>query len=156
MPRIAALRLTRHPDGVATTATPTLGWAVEADAPGWVQAWAELRDGTGAVQRIAGRDAVTVAWPFAPLEPRERRTVQVRAASSAGDVTRWRDPLEVRAGFLADSGWHAAFIGPPDPERIAQPALLRHGFGLDEALGDVLFGVPPHTLEALEAALACR
>ncbi|WP_062317762.1 alpha-L-rhamnosidase [Demequina maris] len=128
-----SLRLTRHPDGVATTATPTLGWRVTTDAPGWIQAWAELADGTGAVHRLAGPDAVAVAWPFAPLAPGERRALTVRAASSTGVETGWSAPLDVRAGFLGAGAWEAAFVGLADPDRVAQSALLRHAFDLPEA-----------------------
>ena len=133
MPTIARFALTRHPEAAATTPSPRLEWTVTANEPGWIQEWAELRDGRGATLRVDGRASAAVAWPFTPLAPRERRSIRVRAASAAGAVTEWSEALEVRAAFLDPSEWKAQFIGLANPARIAQPALLRHQFDLAEA-----------------------
>lgn len=118
-------------DDVAVVATPSprLTWTVETDAPGWVQASAEITDGRETVE-LAGRDSVLVAWPFAPLSAGESRDVSVRAASTGGARTDWSAPLRVEAGFLAPDEWIARPVGLADPDRPAQPAHVRTVFRL--------------------------
>lgn len=111
-------------DHVAT-ATPRLTWTVETDEPNWRQRSAELSDGTTMVE-LETDASVLVDWPFSPLRAGERREVTVRVTAESGSVTSWSDPVVVEAGFL--DRWVALPIGLADPERPAQPALLRHRF----------------------------
>lgn len=111
------------------TATPRLSWTVTTDEPGWVQAWAEVRGGDEVV-RLEGRDSVLVDWPFAPLGAGDIRELSVRVGSTSGTVTDWSEPLRVEAGFLGDGAWRALPIGLAEPERPAQPALLRTEFAV--------------------------
>ncbi|MBD8517449.1 family 78 glycoside hydrolase catalytic domain [Plantibacter sp. CFBP 8804] len=127
--RIGRLRAeTRDDSPAVATPTPRLSWTVETGGSDWVQAWAELRDGSGVTARVEGRDSVLVSWPFTPLAPDEVRTVEVRAASTAGEETPWSEPTVVEAAFLADGAWTARFIGLAAPERPAQPIRVRRTF----------------------------
>ncbi len=132
MTSVAGLGLARHHDGTATVPCPALSWRAADTPDGWTQAWAEVDGGDGVV-RIDGPKQHGVAWPFAPLEPHTRRAIRVRVAGTDGAVTDWSEPLHVRAGFLADGEWRAAFVGLAAPDRPAQPAWLRHEFELAEA-----------------------
>ena len=59
--RIGRLRAeTRDDSPAVATPTPRLSWTVETAGSDWVQAWAELRDGSGATARVEGRDSVLV------------------------------------------------------------------------------------------------
>lgn len=128
----------RHDSAVVAVPRPRLSWTVESEEPGWLQTWAELRSG-GETVRVDGRDSVLVDWPFAPLTPGETREVQVRAVSTSGTQTAWSVPLDVTAGFT--DSWVAAPIALPDPERPAQPALLRTTFAIDRPVHRaVLYG----------------
>ncbi|KQM16541.1 alpha-L-rhamnosidase [Plantibacter sp. Leaf171] len=130
--RIARLRAEARDDSPAVaTPTPRLSWTVETPGTDWVQAWAELRDDTGATTRVEGRDSVLVAWPFEPLSPDTTRTLEVRAGSTSGEETRWSAPLAVEAAFLAEGTWTAGFIGLAAPERAAQPMRIRRSFTVD-------------------------
>jgi alpha-L-rhamnosidase len=60
--------------------------------------------------------------------------VRVRATAASGTRTAWSDPLTVVAGFLAEGEWVAEPIGLADPERPAQPALVRTTFTIDGAV----------------------
>lgn len=129
--RIATLRAELRDDtAFVATPTPRLSWTVETDEPGWWQASAELRAGDESVT-LGDEASVLVAWPFAPLAPGERRSVEVRAIAASGTATDWSDPLEVVAGFLGDDQWAAGPIGLADPERAAQPVLVRTAFTVD-------------------------
>ncbi|WP_243076488.1 alpha-L-rhamnosidase [Microbacterium sp. SS28] len=129
--RIATLRAELRDDtAFVATATPRLSWTVESDEPGWLQASADLTDGLETVT-IDGGDSVLVAWPFAPLAVGEIRDVAVRARSTAGAETPWSDALRVESGVLAEGEWTALPVGLADPEREAQPALVRTTFVLD-------------------------
>ncbi|WP_062201364.1 alpha-L-rhamnosidase [Demequina salsinemoris] len=137
--RIASLQLSREGAEIATSHEPHLTWRLSADSA--AQTSVELRDGSGAVQRVDGAATHRVPWPFAPLASREHRTVQVRAFLSDNTVTDWSDPLVVRAGLLDPSEWLASFIGLASPDREGQPALLRHRFTLREAPVDAVLHV---------------
>ena len=130
-PRIATFRAELRDDTTyVATPTPRLSWTVATDAPGWVQASAELRSGDESVV-LEGRDSVLVAWPFPPLAARETREVRVRATSVSGAVSDWSAPLVVTSGFLGDGEWTAQPIGLADPEREAQPFRTRATFTVD-------------------------
>ncbi len=140
MSSIGTLRAELRDDtaGVATP-TPRLSWTVATDEAAWMQASAEVSDGIGTVA-LAGGDSVLVAWPFDPLTAGETREVRVRATATSGTVTAWSDPLTVTAGFLADGEWVARPIGLADPEREAQPAVVRTRFAIDRPVSSaVLF-----------------
>lgn len=140
--RIATLRAELRDDtALVATPTPRLSWTVETVEPDWRQATAELRSGDEVV-RLGGDESVLVDWPFAPLDPGGRATVQVRATAASGTATDWSDPLEVVAGFLGDGEWIAEPIGLADAERPAQPALVRTTFAVD---GDVRRATLFHT-----------
>ncbi|MCC2033228.1 alpha-L-rhamnosidase [Microbacterium allomyrinae] len=127
--RLAAELRTDSP--AVATPTPRLSWTVESDRPGWRQAWSELRRGDELVRR-EGDDSVLVAWPFAAMAAGERTEVRVRAGSTDGDETEWSEPLAVWAAFAAE--WVAKPIALADPERPAQPVLLRTVFRVDAPL----------------------
>jgi alpha-L-rhamnosidase len=129
--RIDSLRAELRDDtAFVATATPRLTWTVESDEPGWLQAGADVTDGTTTVT-IEGRDSVLVAWPFTSLAAGEAREIAVRARSTDGAETAWSSPLRVEAGFLAQDEWIAQPIGLADAAREAQPALVRTTFTID-------------------------
>lgn len=129
--RVASVRAELRDDSVfVATPAPRLTWTVESPVPGWHQAAVELRAGDEEV-RLETSDSVLVAWPFAPLAPRERREVRVRVTAESGASTDWSDPLEVVAGFLAEGEWVAEPVGLADPGRPAQPALVRTTFTVE-------------------------
>src|SRR3954468_6643604 len=126
--RVQRVRAERRNDGApVATPTPRLSWITETTATDWIQASAEVeRDGE--VARIEGDASVFVAWPFAPLAPREQADVRVRVTGTDGATSDWSEPLTITAGHLVDGEWSARFIGLGEPERPAQPALLRREF----------------------------
>ena len=129
-PRIATLRAELRDDtSFVATSRPRLSWTVASDAD-WQQAAVDLADGTTEVT-LDGRESVLVAWPFAALDPGETREVRVRARALSGAVTAWSEPLRIAAGFLARDEWVARPIGLADPDREAQPAVVRTAFHLD-------------------------
>jgi len=133
MTRIDSLRAELRSDTpLVATATPRLSWTVT-EADGWLQSAVELSDG-GEPVRLETAESHLVDWPFAPLEPGERREVTVRAFSIAGAQSGWSAPLAVEAGFLPEGAWVAEPIGLADPVRPAQPALLRTAFTVDRPL----------------------
>ncbi len=117
---------------------PRLSWIVT-DAPdGWQQSAYELEstapDGSPHEQsgRTESRDSVLVAWPFAPLASRERRTVRVRVWGQQSGPSEWSPAATVETGLLDASDWSARFITPdwdePDDERPVP--LLRREFNV--------------------------
>ncbi|WP_210508395.1 family 78 glycoside hydrolase catalytic domain [Naasia sp. SYSU D00057] len=126
--RVQRVRAERRNDGApVATPSPRLSWISETEVPGWIQASAEIeRD--GAIAEVEGDVSVFVAWPFAPLAPREEAVVRVRVTGGDGVTSEWSEPLTITAGHLAEGEWTAGFIGLADPERPAQPALLRREF----------------------------
>ncbi|MGF6823768.1 alpha-L-rhamnosidase [Microbacterium sp. ZKA21] len=132
-PRIATVRAELRDDTLfVATPTPRLSWTVEG-ADGWLQASADLTDGSTDVT-IDGRDSVLVAWPFTALNPGETRDIRVRARADSGAVTEWSAPLRVEAGFLGANEWVAQPIGLAAPEREAQPFVARTSFRLDRPI----------------------
>ena len=122
---------------LVATPAPRLTWTIETDETGWTQQSAELDDGSGAVV-LSGRDSVLVPWPFAPLAAGETRTVRVRVQSTSGTTTPWSAPLAVVAGFLAEGEWIAQPVGLADPQRPAQPAVVRTRFTLDRPVAHAM------------------
>ncbi|MET0296860.1 MAG: family 78 glycoside hydrolase catalytic domain, partial [Microbacterium sp.] len=135
--RISTLRV-GHGGSFVAEPTPRLTWHVETDEPGWVQASVDLTDGLGAVVTIDDAESALVAWPFAPLGPGEHRDVAVRVRSTTGIETAWSDPVRVDAGFLDEGEWIARPIGLADPEREAQPAVVRARFVVDRPVDRVI------------------
>ncbi|WZH38665.1 MAG: family 78 glycoside hydrolase catalytic domain [Microbacterium enclense] len=132
--RVATVRAELRSDSpFVATSTPRLTWRTETTTPDWVQAGAEVTDG-GATVTLEGAESSLVTWPFVPLAPGERREVRVRVRGVDGVTTDWSDPLAVEAGFLAPDEWVAEPIGLADPEREAQPALVRKTFHLDRTV----------------------
>ncbi|AQP49346.1 hypothetical protein BW730_11430 [Tessaracoccus aquimaris] len=111
---------------VATT-RPRLSWQVTDAEPGWLQAWAEIRLGDDVV-RVEGRESNLVAWPFAPLEPGRVAGIRVRAVGISGEATEFSDELRLRLGAVSEDAPWGSLIGLPQPQRPAQPFLLRAEF----------------------------
>ncbi|GAA1994193.1 alpha-L-rhamnosidase [Microbacterium pumilum] len=136
--RVATLRAELRDDtAFVATPTPRLSWTIESDEPGWVQASAEVSDGTQTAA-IEGRASVLIAWPFAPLAPGESRDITVRVRSTAGGDTGVSEPLRIEAGFLADGEWTAEPIGLGAASREAQPALVRTTFTVSQPVDRAL------------------
>jgi alpha-L-rhamnosidase len=134
VPSVRVARITaEHATDRSTVATPRprLSWVTESDAPGWLQAGAEVELDTGAAVRLDGRDSVLVDWPFDPLEPGSEHTVRVRVTGEDGSASDWSQPHPVVAGFLAEGAWTARMVGLADPAAPAQPALVRGTFTVD-------------------------
>ncbi|PJJ70654.1 alpha-L-rhamnosidase [Diaminobutyricimonas aerilata] len=128
--RVIRLRAGRRNDGAPVAdARPRLSWIVESDRTDWVQASAEI-DGGGETANVGG-ESVAVEWPFAPLEPREQRTLRVRVTGADGSTSAWSEPVVVTAGHLGGAGWQAPFIGLAAPSDDARPALARREFVVD-------------------------
>ncbi|WNM26614.1 family 78 glycoside hydrolase catalytic domain [Demequina capsici] len=137
--RIPDLKLAREGTQTAASPAPALAWTTPAGNP--TASWTELRDDAGSTHRIDDGASAGAAWPFAPLAPRERRRIQIRAGLADGTVTGWSAPLEVRAGLLDPADWTADFICLANPDRIAQPALLRGELLLKDAPTDAVLHV---------------
>jgi alpha-L-rhamnosidase len=117
------------------TPTPRLSWVVESSADGWRQSAAEVELTTSAgatTVRLEGSGSVLVDWPFEPLAPGSEQSVRVRVVGEDGQTSGWGEPLPVHAGFLPEGAWVARMVGLADPERAAQPVLLRHAFTIDK------------------------
>ena len=116
---------------VVASPAPEIGWRTDTDAPGWLQASAdvEITRGADASQhRVEGRMSTRVAWPFAPLAPREEATLRVRVTGEDGVTGPWSAPRRVFAGFLGEGEWQATAIGLASPSQTAQPVCLRAEF----------------------------
>lgn len=128
--RIASFRAElRNDSPFVATPSPRLSWTVDTAEPDWMQAAAEADDGTGIIA-VTGEDSALVAWPFTPLAAGERREVRVRAQAASGTWTTWSEPLVVAAGFLAPGEWVAQPVGLAEPDRDAQPTVVRTRFRL--------------------------
>ena len=123
--RVSAVRVERRRDGAFTpTPTPRLTWTTETDEPDWQQSSAEVRLDGDQVAVLDGPDSVLVDWPFEPLAPHGRHTLEVRVARGS-EFSPWSEPVAFQTTFLGGGEWHAAFIGLATPEKAAQPGLLR-------------------------------
>jgi alpha-L-rhamnosidase len=118
-------------------AEPRLSWVVDTQRPNWDQAGYEIEalaaDGSrqGATGRIQSDQSVLVPWPFAPLQPRERRAVRVRVHGTDGATSDWSAPYPVEAGLLDPGAWSARFVSPgwdEDTSRAQPGPLLRREF----------------------------
>jgi alpha-L-rhamnosidase len=143
-PRVTITKLEHRADSpFVPVPAPRITWATETDASGWLQAWAELESG-GRSARIEGRDSVLVAWPFAPLEPGERRSLRVRVAGVDGSVSAWSASRAVAAGFVGEGGWIAPLVALPSPDGIGQPFRVRTEFELARPLERALLFSTAH------------
>jgi alpha-L-rhamnosidase len=115
----------RDDSSAVATASPRLSWTVASDEPGWVQAFAELRH-DGDIIRLDGPESSLVPWPFPPLAADESRNIAVRVTAVDGRVTPWSAPLRVEAAFT--DSWPGRPIGLAEPDRDAQPVMLRTTF----------------------------
>lgn len=128
--RIDSLRVELRSDSpFVATAEPRLSWIVATDEANWLQTRAEVTDGIETVV-LDGDDSALVAWPFAPLEPGDRRAVRVRAQAASGTWSDWSDGCELAAGFLAAGEWVAQPVGLADPAREAMPTVVKTRFRL--------------------------
>ncbi len=120
-----------HRSDVVASPAPEIGWRTETDTPDWLQASAEVeltRDGATSTHVVDGRTATRVAWPFAPLAPRDEVSLRVRVTGEDGVTGDWSAPRRVVAGFLAEGEWRAAAIALASPSETAHPAYLRAEF----------------------------
>ncbi|MFI8526233.1 family 78 glycoside hydrolase catalytic domain [Promicromonospora sukumoe] len=126
--RVREVRVERRTDGAfADTPTPRLSWTVESGVPGWWQAGAEVRLDGGEALRLDTDESRFVPWPFDPLTPHARHTLEVRVTGTDGGTSPWSEPVTVRSVFLADGEWAGRFVGlaGPGPDDDATPGLLR-------------------------------
>ena len=121
------------------TSEPRLSWQVETSAQNWQQRAYELRclDSNDEVRQATGEvesdQSILVAWPFAPLQSRERGSVQVRVWGTDSSATDWSAPLAFEVGLLTTDDWSAQFITPDWEEDTtsSNPApYLRSSFDL--------------------------
>jgi alpha-L-rhamnosidase len=136
----------------ATVATPRprLTWVTESDAPGWLQAGAEVELDAGRTVRLDGRDSVLVDWPFDLLDAGGVHTVRVRVTGEDGVTSEWSEPHEVVAGFLPKGGWTAQMVGLAGPAVEGQPALVRAGFTVDGAVRRAMLYATAHGVYQVE------
>lgn len=128
---VTSVRVERRRDGAfAETPTPRLSWTVESAAPDWHQTAAEVRLNGTDLARVASDESVYVDWPFDPLLPHARHTVEVRAYGRDGEVTPWSDPVTLHSVFLADGEWQAQFVELAEPAGEACPGLVRTEFSV--------------------------
>lgn len=125
------------------TPEPRLSWQVKTATQHWRQCAYELRcmDSNGQVryttEQVESAQSVLVGWPFAPLQSRERVSVQARVWGTDGSATDWSAPLAIEAGLLSPDDWSAHFVTPAWAEdtAISNPApYLRRSFHLDKGI----------------------
>ncbi|MCK2220251.1 glycoside hydrolase family 78 protein [Actinomadura sp. ATCC 31491] len=143
----------RDPIGIGEP-EPRLSWTVTTDVPGWIQQAYEIELGDGtATGRVESADSVLVAWPFAPLGSRERRTVRVRVHGRDGSAGDWSPWSEVETGLLEPGDWQAGAAAPP-PELLGGPdgpaLLLRRDFALRGPVASARLYVTAHGLYEIE------
>src|SRR5690606_41311102 len=110
----------RRRDGAfAETPTPRLSWTVETEGENWRQDSAEIRLDGSDVARVTGSESVFVDWPFPPLAPRARHTLEVRVTGADGEVSPWSDPVPLRSVFLGEGEWRAARVCGAGPAGVA-------------------------------------
>ena len=133
---VASVRLEYQPGASVPVASPRVSWTTTTDVPGWRQLSAELSWDDGAATtnyQLDGDSSVLVAWPFAPLTPRQTGSLRVRVQGVDG-WSGWSEPHALVAAFLAEGEWTAEFVGLPEPVRHAQPVLLRREFAVASGL----------------------
>jgi alpha-L-rhamnosidase len=131
MPELAApsaLRFEHHPAGRRVlgigTPAPRLSWQVTTAPDDYRQARYELeitRNGTTETHPTASGEQILVAWPSAPLTPREIASVRVRVGNTA-TWSAWSAPAEVEAGLLTAEDWSARFISPREIAALQAPS----------------------------------
>lgn len=135
---IVDLRVEHRLDALGIgTSQPRLSWVIQTSATDWRQASYEieaygpdgaLRDHT---YQVESDQSVLVAWPFAPLQSRERLSVRVRVWDGDGQVSTWSELTMVEAGLLRPDDWIARFVSPDWDEDTSKPQpapLLRSEF----------------------------
>lgn len=142
--RIERVRFERSLGGFGLgSSRPRLSWRVETDLRDWMQAGyeVELYDGDGELVGSTGRvesgESVWVAWPFEPLESRQRAGVRVRVWGEDGSESDWSELAWLEVGLLAREDWQGVFITPDWEEdtSVANPCpYLRKTF---QVAGDV-------------------
>ncbi len=111
-------------DTVAS-AEPIIGWITETDAADWGQARAELqldRDGSFETHGVEGSASTQIAWPFAPLAPRDdvdAARTRDRRRRRAGAVE--RAAADLRRIPRATSGTRRRSGSPTLPNRRSLP-----------------------------------
>jgi len=147
---VSPLRFEHHRDalGIGESA-PRLSWIVERAPEGWRQARYEIEDTEGGSIVVDSAESVLVAWPFAALDSRERRSLRVRVGGDGGEVSEWSEWATVEAGLLEPGDWSAQMIGPADAA-IAVP-LVRGPFDArDAAISRARIYATAHGLYELE------
>jgi alpha-L-rhamnosidase len=137
---VVRLRIEHRRDNLGIgTANPRLSWNAATERKAWVQAAYEIAavSADGKVQstsgRVASAESVLVSWPFAPLQSREERQIQVRIWGTDGSASPWSAPVAVEAGLLSPDDWSARFITPDwnDDQTTSGPSpLLRREFAI--------------------------
>ena len=116
-PQVVDLRFEHLPTAFGIgVAQPRLSWIVQTQTQDWKQAAYAIEaidaDGAPLAQtgRIASFESVLVAWPFAPLASRERRTVRVQVWGEDGVASPWSSAGTVEVGVLQPGAWQARFV----------------------------------------------
>jgi alpha-L-rhamnosidase len=149
-PQVRSLRAELRDDSTAVaTPTPRLSWKTVSATPGWRQAAAEIALDDQTVT-ITGSDSVLVAWPFAPLAPRQTVQVRVRVTGEDGAISDWSQTQTIVAGFLADGEWTAAMIGADRPPVPAAPVRLRTTFEVKAGLASATLYAAAHGVYQIE------
>jgi len=148
MSAVTGLRVEYRADALgASTPSPRLSWMVESDdAPEAAEVRLTGRRGTETAP-FAGNQQVLVAWPFSPLESRERVQVAVRARVS-GEWTDWSAPLEVEGALYGRDDWSEPLVVPSvSATTQTRPSfLLRAAFELDAAPASARLYLTAHGL----------
>ncbi|WP_161884140.1 glycoside hydrolase family 78 protein [Deinococcus alpinitundrae] len=136
--RVTDLHAESRPDAIGITETrPRLSWRTETCTPAWaqhayrIQAFSRNGDVMGDTGRIESAESVLVAWPFVPLQARERRSIRLQVWGSDGHTSEFSEALVIEAGLLNPQDWTAQFITPAWDEDTTQPQpspLLRREF----------------------------
>ena len=118
---------------------PRLSWRIETELTNWRQIAYEIAcfDAEGRERQETGRvesdQSVLIDWPFAPLQSRERVSLQVRVWGTDDSASAWSEPVIVETGLLDPADWAAAFISPDWEEDVSKSnpvPYLRQEFDL--------------------------
>ncbi|QOR70776.1 family 78 glycoside hydrolase catalytic domain [Ruania alkalisoli] len=133
--QIRRVRVERRTDGaLADSPTPRISWEVTSDATDWHQRSAELRLDGEQVAAMTSADSIFVEWPFEPLVPHARHTLEVRVTGIDGVTSPWSAPVAMRSAFLDDGEWQAAFVALAEPRGEACPGQVRTDFAVTGSL----------------------
>lgn len=159
-PQVVDLRFEHLPTAFGIgVAQPRLSWIVQTQTQDWKQAAYAIEaidaDGAPLAQtgRIASSESVLVAWPFAPLASRERRTVRVQVWGEDGVASPWSAAATVEVGLLEPDAWQARFVSPDwdEDNTRAQPApLLRREFDVQGAIQRARLYITAHGVYTAE------